>query len=431
MPIKIKRLPAVATASAGMFGLFAFALAPAAAQATTFTSTGSEQAYVVPAGVTEVAIDAIGAPGGIGCLNTTGGLGGEITADFAVNPGSVLYVEVGGPGTAAFVNGFCTNGISSGGFDGGGSGNAVGGGGGGGASDVRTVPMAVNYSAGSRLIVAGGGGGAGSIDGGGGNAGSTAPGDGGGGAGTLSAGGAAGNSSACSTAATAGSFGVGGTGGSASPNNGGGGGGGGYWGGGGGGCTAGQNGWGAGGGSSYVAPSAINATNATTSTNAPSVTITPQTPPAPPQGPTGPQGQTGAPGATGHTGATGATGATGVTGATGPQGPAGKIELVVCKKATKTVKSGGHKRRVTVQKCTTKLVSGTVKFTVAGGDLGASVSRAHVVYATGVAVPDLAGHWQLVFNRHVRKLRPGRYTLTLRTLRGQHRVVERTTITIA
>ena len=59
----------------------------ASAQATTFTYTGGEQAYVVPSGVTEVAIQAIGAPGGIGCLGTTGGAGAEITADFAVGPG--------------------------------------------------------------------------------------------------------------------------------------------------------------------------------------------------------------------------------------------------------------------------------------------------------------------------------------------------------
>ena len=50
----------------------------ATAQADTFSFTGAQQAYVVPAGVTEVAIDATGAPGGIGCLGTAGGHGGEI-----------------------------------------------------------------------------------------------------------------------------------------------------------------------------------------------------------------------------------------------------------------------------------------------------------------------------------------------------------------
>ena len=158
--------------------------------------------------------------------------------------------------------------------------------------------------------------------------------------------------------------------------------------------------------------------------------------------PQGPPGQTGATGQTGQTGATGqtgppgvtgptgATGQTGATGATGPRGPAGRIELVVCNKVTKTVTTSGHKHKVTVQKCTTRLVSGTVKFKIDSGDLGASVSRAHVVYATGVAARRGAGHWQLLLTRHTRQLRPGRYTLMLRTLRGRHRIVERTTITI-
>jgi hypothetical protein len=120
MPIKIKRLPAVEAASVGMFGLFAFALAPAAAQATTFTFTGGEEAYVVPAGVTEVAIDAIGARGGTGCQGENpaplpGALGGESAADYSVRPGSVLYVEVGGPGTDG---GACPNATQAGGFTG-------------------------------------------------------------------------------------------------------------------------------------------------------------------------------------------------------------------------------------------------------------------------------------------------------------------------
>jgi hypothetical protein len=52
----------------------------------------------------------------------------------------------------------------------------------------------------------------------------------------------------------------------------------------------------------------------------------------------------------------------------GPGAP-GKIELVVCKKVSKTVvRTRHHKRKrvkVTVQRCTTKLVSGPVKFTTA------------------------------------------------------------------
>jgi hypothetical protein len=204
-------------------------------------------------------------------------VGGEISADFDVSPGSVLYVEVGGAGTGGVVSGICTGGASAGGFNGGGAGNAVGGGGGGGASDVRTAPRVDSSSLGSRLIVAGGGGGAGANGGGGGAAGSPGvdgSGGGAGGPGTLSSGGAAG-SPTCGTAPTAGGYGTGGAGDSQFPDDGGGGGGGGYWGGGGGGVMCGQTASGGGGGSSYVAPSALAATSPTTSASAPSVTITP------------------------------------------------------------------------------------------------------------------------------------------------------------
>jgi hypothetical protein len=132
----------------------------------------------------------------------------------------------------------------------------------------------------------------------------------------------------------------------------------------------------------------------------------------------------------GPTGQSGAPGQTGATGPVGPRGPAGKIELVVCNKVTKTVGSGKRKHKVTVQKCTTRLVSGTVKFTIDGDDLGASVGRGGVTYATGFAIPAGADRWQLVLTRHLRRLRPGRYTLTLRTRRGQPRVVARRAITI-
>jgi Glycine rich protein len=263
-------------------------LGAASAEAATFTFAGAEQAYVVPNGVTEVSITAIGAAGGNGCQGITsqtfpGGEGAQISADFAVSPGSVLYVDVGGVGTNGEPSTICTNGISSGGLAGGsasgGAGGAVGGGGGGGASEVLTVPAAISART-SQLVVAGGGGGAGGNQGVGGNAGSAGAngsGGGGGGGGTLTGPGAAGSVS-CGTAPTAGSFGLGGAGDSQSPNDGGGGGGGGYWGGGGGGTACGQTGSGGGGGSSYVAPSA-KATKAPTVTgSAASVTIDPAAP---------------------------------------------------------------------------------------------------------------------------------------------------------
>jgi hypothetical protein len=144
-----------------------------------------------------------------------------------------------------------------------------------------------------------------------------------------------------------------------------------------------------------------------------------------PQGPAGATGSTGATGATGTTGASGAQGPAGANGATGSQGPPGKVELITCKAVTRTV--SGHRR--TVQQCTGKLVSGTVKFTLAGATVHATISRAHTVYATGASVPTGHGGTQLVLNQ-LRPLRPGRYTLSLRSRRGRQWITHRTQITI-
>jgi hypothetical protein len=111
-------------------------------------------------------------------------------------------------------------------------------------------------------------------------------------------------------------------------------------------------------------------------------------------------------GPTGPPGATGATGATGSTGATGPQGPAGMVQLVTCKTITKIVKP--HKKK-TSQLCTTKTLTGPVKFTTASV-ARAVLSRDGVVYATGIATPT-ANHPQLALSS-THGLRPGRYTLT-------------------
>jgi hypothetical protein len=96
---------------------------------------------------------------------------------------------------------------------------------------------------------------------------------------------------------------------------------------------------------------------------------------------------------------------------------------------TTTRTSNRHKHKVTVQKCSTRLVSGTVKFTVHTGDLGATISRAGVRSATGLAVPTGPGGWQLLLTNN-QILRPGRYTLILATPHGPRRTLERTTITI-
>jgi hypothetical protein len=124
----------------------------------TFASTGKEDTFVVPAGVSTIHVLAIGAPGGVGESGDSAGRGAHVSADLTVTPGQTLYVNVGGAATSD--DNRCDEGVACvGGFNGGASG--VGGGGGGGASDVRTVSREQDASLPSRLIVAGGGGGSG------------------------------------------------------------------------------------------------------------------------------------------------------------------------------------------------------------------------------------------------------------------------------
>jgi hypothetical protein len=121
--------------------------------------------------------------------------------------------------------------------------------------------------------------------------------------------------------------------------------------------------------------------------------------PAGAAGAAGEKGPAGANGLAGALGAQGPAGAAGPAGAQGPAGPAGKVELVTCKKA-------GKKR-----KCTTKLVSGTVKFTATGSAARATLSRHGRVYAAGSA---RSAHGSMRLRLlALRRLRPGRYTLTL------------------
>lgn|GEM_PF-2944753 len=242
----------------------------------TYTSTGVEQSFQVPAGVTSVSVVAVGAPGAdsfedFSGHTALGGRGGTASADLTVTPGTELFIEVGGlpsnPGSC-YPLAQCI-----GGFNGGGSSHF--GGGGGGASDVRTVSNAEAETLASRLLVAGGGGGGGegfdSFGGDGGDAGQAgddaagneyATGAAGGGAGTDSAGGSPG-----------GGLGSGGNGG----GNTGGAGGGGLYGGGGGAnlkfepVVSGLLGAGGGGGGSSYAPGGT--TGLATAGQQPSVTI--------------------------------------------------------------------------------------------------------------------------------------------------------------
>jgi hypothetical protein len=87
----------------------------------------------------------------------------------------------------------------------------------------------------------------------------------------------------------------------------------------------------------------------------------------------------------------------------------------------------GHRKKVTVKSCTTKLVSGTVKFTTAMRTARASLARAGVIYATGRALRTAKGDWQLRL-RYLRRVLPGRYTLTLQARVRGHLITEQRTI---
>src|SRR5262249_49187366 len=122
----------------------------------TFASTGEQQCYEVPAGVSKLLVKAVGAKGGEGVTGVSGGFGALVSAQLTVTPGQTLYVEVGSNG--------CTRkpGCEGSVFGGGGAPGRESGSGGG-ASDVREKPEAEGEpSLLSRLLVAAGGGGGGS-----------------------------------------------------------------------------------------------------------------------------------------------------------------------------------------------------------------------------------------------------------------------------
>lgn len=98
--------PPVGGAAAGSRG----GAAPHAATAASpgaFAYTGGLQTYTVPPGVTSVSVTAIGAAGGgaSGVASLSGGLAASIAGSFAVTPGEVLTVLVGGTGVAGTTNG--------------------------------------------------------------------------------------------------------------------------------------------------------------------------------------------------------------------------------------------------------------------------------------------------------------------------------------
>jgi hypothetical protein len=135
------------------------------------------------------------------------------------------------------------------------------------------------------------------------------------------------------------------------------------------------------------------------------------------KGATGATGSTGEKGSTGANGVEGPAGANGAAGPAGPAGPAGQIELVTCKKAGKK------------QKCTTKLVSGTVKFTATDSSAHATLSRHGAVYAAGTESSTSAG--MSLRLTPLRKLRPGHYTLTLISGAGKHETIRSESFTLS
>ena len=118
----------------------------------TYQQVGFQRVFPIPAGVTSVEVTAVGGRGGR--AGTLGGSGALLTGTLTVQPGTSLYVTVGG---AASASPTCLTSVVQclGGANGGGTGHA--GGGGGGSTDIRTIATSLA----SRVVVAAGGGGSG------------------------------------------------------------------------------------------------------------------------------------------------------------------------------------------------------------------------------------------------------------------------------
>jgi galactose oxidase len=113
------------------------------------------------------------------------------------------------------------------------------------------------------------------------------------------------------------------------------------------------------------------------------------------------------------------TGSMGAMGATGTGGPAERIELVLCKTENK-----GKATR-----CSTTLVSKSVKLKAGRAVARASITRAGVLYATGSGLRTAQGGWRLLLSDR-RTLIPDRYTLTIKTREGKRWKTERRSITL-
>ena len=129
-----------------------------------FSYTGAVQTYIVPDGCKKLKVDCVGAAGGTYKAATPGGAGGRVECVLSVKPKDILFLYIGGIGSA------------SAGWNGGGLRKKTGSteykDSGGGSSDIRTVEATsgswydtahsswdADASLLSRLVVAGGGGG--------------------------------------------------------------------------------------------------------------------------------------------------------------------------------------------------------------------------------------------------------------------------------
>lgn len=156
----------------------------------TFNYTGTSELYVVPAGITQLKVTAIGGGSDPSVEGRKPASGAEITGTLSVTPGDVLRIAAGGAGGFAYDNVSGGWGITNGSdnYSGGtgvySAGTSIGGGGGG-------ATVVFNSSDTQPIVVAGGAGGAGQ-DGSGGNGGENGSLIGGNGGPELGAGGAAG-----------------------------------------------------------------------------------------------------------------------------------------------------------------------------------------------------------------------------------------------
>ena len=132
---RMGRLRLTGMVVASCVGLGLLGAGSAFAETQTFTYTGGEQTFTVPAGVSSVEVLGVAGHGGSGSVapngpggvtgqpgspGKSGGSAAEVTGKLTVTPGETLYIEVGGNGQVG-VN----HQRSSGGFNGGGEGGVL------------------------------------------------------------------------------------------------------------------------------------------------------------------------------------------------------------------------------------------------------------------------------------------------------------------